>query len=324
MNVSAEQPGLTWLLALWGMWIAVCAATWATNARVALSTLYGVHDTGVVPAAGRVLVLVGWPVALAAIPMLGFVVERFLASATSKRSRRIVVASSVVSVVLCLTIAWPGAQDGNDLDAKYINVPAGVGVAIALGLTLYVVAITGRGATPHWTNLDLILLALLAVALFASLPWLFANLGFYIGDVPGLRSIFMSKQVVPETGHPFLRAVHLGNHEGIDGVLLAVTAVVLLRILGQVANRALRVSLSAYLSLLLVYGLAVALADGWHEQIVKRGWTEKKIPNVLHPAASAAWLAVLLAALVLWLAYRRLSGLEHPDESGERVTAREV
>lgn len=94
----------------------------------------------------------------------------------------------------------------------------------------------------------------------------------------------MSKQIVPEPGHPHLRAVHLGNHEGIDGVLLAVTAVVLMRTLSQISSGRRRTALSAYLSLLLVYGVTVALADGWHEQIVKRGWTATKIPNVLHPS----------------------------------------
>jgi len=298
---------LNGVLALWAMWVVVCGATWATNARVPLSDLYGVHDTGIVPAAGRVLVLVGWPIALTAIPLLGFAVERFLASSITERSRRIVIALSVLSILLCLTIASPGAQQGSHLDAKYVNIPAGIGVAIALLLTLYVAAVTGRGDAPLRTKLDLPLLVLLVVALLLSLPWLFANLGFYIGDAPGLRSVFMSKQVLPEPGHPFLRAVHLGNHEGIDGVLLAVTAVVLMRTLGQVANRARRTALSLYLSLLLVYGVAVALADGWHEQIVKRGWTATKIPNVLHPAASAAWLGVLVGGLVVWLVHRRLS-----------------
>jgi hypothetical protein len=302
------RPGLNGVLALWAMWVVVCAATWATNARVPLADLYGVHDNGVVAAAGRVLVLTGWPIALAAIPLSGFAVERFLTSAATERSRRIVIAFSVLSILLCLTIAWPGAQQASHLDAKYVNIPAGIGVAIALLLTVYVAAVTGRGAPPPRTRLDFPLLVLLVVALFLSLPWLFANLGFYIGDVPGLRSLFMSKQVLPEPGHPFLRAVHLGNHEGIDGVLLAVTAVVLMRTLSQVVNSARRTALSVYLSVLLVYGLVVALADGWHEQIVKRGWTATKIPNVLHPTTSVAWLVVLVAALVVWLTYRRLSG----------------
>jgi hypothetical protein len=114
----------------------------------------------------------------------------------------------------------------------------------------------------------------------------------------------MSKQVVPEPGRPRLRAVHLGNHEGIDGVLLAITAVVLIRTLVQMAGSARRAALGAYLSLLLVYGLGVALADGWHEQITKRGWTGWRLPSVLHPSASWAWLVVLAAALLVWLAVR--------------------
>ena len=75
------RPGLNGVLALWAMWVVVCGATWATNARLPLADLYGVHDNGVVPAAGRVLVLTGWPIALAAIPLSGFAVERFLTSA---------------------------------------------------------------------------------------------------------------------------------------------------------------------------------------------------------------------------------------------------
>jgi hypothetical protein len=109
---------------------------------------------------------------------------------------------------------------------------------------------------------------------------------------------------VPEPGNPHLRAVHLGNHEGIDGVLLAITAVLLIRTLGRMARSARRTVLAAYLSLLLVYGLGVALADGWHEQITKRGWTAWRVPSVLHPSASWAWLVVLVAALLVWLVVR--------------------
>ena len=142
------------------------------------------------------------------------------------------------------------------------------------------------------------------VILLLSIPWLFANLGYNAGDVPGLRRFFMSEQVVPEPGYPHLRAVHLGNHEGIDCVLLAVTAVVLMRSLGQIVPSVRRAILAAYLSLLFVYGLEVALADGWHQQIVKRGWTAWRVPSVLHPAASWAWLVVLAFALLVWLALR--------------------
>ncbi|HXJ64327.1 MAG TPA: hypothetical protein VNN79_11280, partial [Actinomycetota bacterium] len=44
-----------------------------------VSELYGFRGAGIVPAAGRVVVLLGWPIALAAIPLTAVSVERFLA-----------------------------------------------------------------------------------------------------------------------------------------------------------------------------------------------------------------------------------------------------
>jgi hypothetical protein len=299
-----ERPGLTGVLALWAMWLAVCGATWATNARISVSLLYGFHGQGIVPAAGRVVVLLGWPVALAAIPLLAVSVERFLASPHSRRSAPVVVVASLVSVALCVTIAWPGAQQASHLDAKFVNAPAAVGVAIAFGVTMYVLAATGRGDRLPRTRTAVVWTAVFVAILLLSIPWLLANLGYYVGDVPGLRSLFMSEQVVPEPGNPHLRAVHLGNHEGIDGVLLAITAVVLMRTLGRIAAGARRTALAVYLSVLLVYGLGVALADGWHEQIVKRGWTSWRVPSVLHPAAAWAWLVLLAVALLVWFVIR--------------------
>jgi hypothetical protein len=304
MKTPPPAPGLTGVLALWAMWLVVCAATWATNARIPVSSLYGVHGAGVVSAAGRVVVLLGWPVALAAIPLMAVAVERFLAYPRSQGATRMVEAGSVVSIALCLTIAWPGAQQASRLDARFVNAPAAVGVAIAFGLTMYVLATTGKGVRLPRTRAAVSWTAVFLVLLFLSLPWLLANLGYYTGDIPGLHRLFMSKQVLPEPGHPHLRAVHLGNHEGIDGVLLAITAVVLVRTLGEMARTWRRTALAAYLSVLLVYGLGVALGDGWHEQIVKRGWTAWRVPNVLHPSASWAWLVVLVAALLVWLGIR--------------------
>ena len=47
----------------------------------------------------------------------------------------------------------------------------------------------------------------------------------------------------------------------------------------------------------LAEGLVNAAQDAWTEQVVKRGWTTDAIPNALHPAANAAWLAIVLLAL---------------------------
>src|SRR5262249_39710287 len=154
--------GLTGVLALWAMWIAVCGATWATNARIVVPLLYGVEHNGVVSAAGRVVVLVGWPIALAAIPLTAVAIERYLATPHSRRGGRLVAGLFVAAVVLCLTIAWPGAQQSGHLEARFVNVPAAVGVAILFGLTLYVPIVTGGGHGPPRRRLDLVWVAVLA------------------------------------------------------------------------------------------------------------------------------------------------------------------
>src|SRR5439155_23516589 len=122
-------------------------------------------------------------------------------------------------------------------------------------------AVRGRG--------DWIALGAAGIFALAALPWIFANVGVYVGDVPGLSAIFMSKKILPEPGHPHLHAVHLGNHEGLDGWLLAATALGLRRALWRMRPTRLRTLLSCYLALLLGYGLMVAANDFWHEQLLK-------------------------------------------------------
>jgi len=98
------------------------------------------------------------------------------------------------------------------------------------------------------------------------------------------------------------------------------TCVVLIRSLGTM--RRLRTLTSAYLSLLLAYGLSVAVADWWLEQAVKRDWSSKRIPSLMYPSVSAAWAGILLAATLIWLVVRRhlrqednLNAYERIDES---------
>ena len=64
-------------------------------------------------------------------------------------------------------------------------------------------------------------------------------------------------------------AVHLGDHHGTDGILLAWTALALSRTVPTMP-RAPQDRAVFYLCLMLVYGLALALEDFWHEQLVKR------------------------------------------------------
>ena len=296
---STGAPGLTSSFAVWALWTAIAAATWATNARTPVRLLYAVHDSGVRAGAGRVVVLLGWPVALAAVALVAIALDRLLVSQRSATVRYAAIGTACVAVALCATVALPGAVDPKHVDAKAINAPAALGVAVAFGLSLWARAATGRGHGPPRLRSDRLWLVLFSLLLVGAVPWLLANLGFYAGDVPGLREVFMSKQVRPETGYPNLRAVHLGNHDGLDGLLLSLTAVVLLRELGQM--RRLGTAAGVYLSVLVPYGLAVAAADWWGEQIVKRGWASQRIANPAYPSLSLVWAAIAVAASLLWL-----------------------
>ena len=102
----------------------------------------------------------------------------------------------------------------------------------------------------------------------------------------------------PTPGEPGLASVHRGLHEGLFGVMLAVTALALSR-------RRVPTALALYLAVMLCYGIAVAANDGWHEQVVKRGWTDTTLPSVLTPKASAAWLALIVASLAVWALWFR-------------------
>ena len=144
----------------------------------------------------------------------------------------------------------------------------------------------------------------------AALPWIAADVGFHFG-----AGVFRSGQ--PFEGKP---SVHLGHHHGLDGTLLAVTAVLLWRAGDRMRRRHLRAVTRVYLALMLSYGLVNAANDFWDEQVVKRGWATRMIPNALVPSVSVIWLIVLTGAAVLYaLGFARrdivpLTGIIRRDE----------
>ena len=307
MNADRDPAGagLTEALASWTVLGVVAALVWLTYARLPARDFYNVTGTGFGAGASRVLVLLGWPISLAAAALAGVAADRMLGSEPPPGVRRGTIAAAVAATALCATIAWPGVIDEADLDAKPSNALAAIGVGIALALTLAAARRAGRGAFVRRRPGDRAAVAFVALLLLAGIPWILANAGFYAGDIPGLRTIFMSKQILPEPGHPDLHAVHLGNHEGLDGILLAAIALALRRVLPAMRPTRLRGVLGAYFALMLAYGTMVALNDGWNEQLVKRGWTGVKMPNVLNPGpnASTALLLAITAALFV-LAFR--------------------
>ena len=108
-----------------------------------------------------------------------------------------------------------------------------------------------------------------------------ASVGLYAQDLPLLGHVINSRQPTP--GQPHLASVHLGLHEGLFGLMLVITALLISR------RRGIPTALSLYLALMLCYGLAVSFNDGWNEQVVKRGWTSHNPPSVLSPSLSVAW-----------------------------------
>jgi hypothetical protein len=294
-------PSLLEARVLWVMWGVVAGLVWITYARLPASDFYNVTGSGVAGGAARVLVLLGWPISLAAPALLAVAADRLLGSSPTRGQRRAVLGASIASVVLCATIAWPGVITQSNLDAKWSNGLAAIGVGIAALTTVFALRRCGPGPRLPVSGGDRAAIVLIALMGLAALPWIFANVGVYVGDVPGLSAVFMSKKILPEPGHPHLHAVHLGNHEGLDGWLLAATALGLRRTLPRMRATRLRTVLACYLALLLGYGLMVAANDFWHEQLVKRGTTSHSLPDVITPGVSGGWAFLLALAVGLYV-----------------------
>ena len=261
------------------MYGAVGVATLVTYWRLPPGATYHFDDTGWSGAGSRFVSYSNYPVALAAIALVGAVARGRLAW---------------LAIALCAAVAAPGVVSQDDLTASWANAPAAMGVALAVWLTWW--APPPRRRVPLG-SLRVALMGLLAVW---SLPWVIAALGLYAQDVPLAGALIRSRQPTP--GEPHLASVHLGLHEGLFGMMLAVTALVL-------SARRLPTPLSLYLSLLFCYGVAVSANDGWNEQVVKRGWVDTQIPSVLTPKLSAAWAVLLVCALavhLLWFNRQRL------------------
>jgi len=277
-------PGLAEALVVWGLYAVVALCVLVTYSRVAPDELYHVSHGGLAGGLGRVLVFINFPTALAAIAVLALVTDRLGLRWPAG-----------VALVLCLVIFVPGVVDQGDLDAKWINVLPALGVTIVLTLTILAVRAGGTGGAGS-PNGDRIRIVLASVLALLALPWIFAEVGVYVSDVPGLASIFRSKQVFE--GHP---SVHLGEHHGLQGLLLIVTALLLSRELPRMHPTRLRTGLAAYLSLMIPYGIGNMANDAWTEQVVKRGWTSWAIPDMLRPSLSWIWGVTILAAAAIYL-----------------------
>jgi len=293
-----QSAGLRDVYVVWALFFLAAIAVFETYWRLPPSETWKVHNTGFVGGAGRAFVFLSFSCALAAIGVLPIVVDRL-------GDRRADFAG-LAALVLCLTVALPGVQTESHLDPKWANLPAVLGVAIAFGLTVWA-GRSGRREFPRASRRgDIARLIVGGISLFSAAPYIAAELGFFLDGVPVLGSIFITGEIRPEPGAGYSHAaVHHGHHHGLDGFLLTATALLLSRLVGSIRRPLLRTVTAIYLALLLVYGLTNQAQDLWTEQVVKRGWTSWEIPEVLHPAVSAPWAAMIGCGLLIFALFMR-------------------
>jgi hypothetical protein len=294
----AQNAGLRDVYIVWLLYGLTGCAVFATYWRLPPQVLWKVTNSGFVGGAGRAFVFLSFSAALATVAVVAIVVDRL----EDRRAHLL----AIVALVLCATVAIPGVQTEDHLDPKWSNLPAVVGVVLAVGLTVWA-SLRSRREVPQTRRAgDIARLAVAGLSLFFASPYIAAELGFFLEDVPVLGAIFQTGKIRPEPGAGYAHAaVHHGHHHGMDGFLLTVTALLLSRHVATIRQSLLGALTAAYLALMLVYGLTNQIEDLWIEQIVKRDWTSWQIPNVLHPTLSPAWAVMVVCALAIYVAFLR-------------------
>ncbi len=272
-----ERPGQGEALAGWAMWAVAAAAVLATYARLDPAELYHTSVDGIAGGLGRSLVVVNFPIALAAVALA-------LVAMSVLPVRAWLLAAPAIAA--CWVVPWVVDQD--DLDARPANAIPALGVLVALGLTVAATRRAGAGFAPRLAGDPARVVVAVLVAL-VSLPWVTAELGFHF---PG--NVLMGEELLREADGSTLAAVHLGHHHGTDGALLVLCALALSR--ARVPQARLRLALTGYLGLMLSYGAVNMVQDAWLEQVVKRGWTDVAIPSALLPGVRPIWGVILLLA----------------------------
>jgi hypothetical protein len=278
---------------VWALFAVVAVEIFVTYSRLPARELYHVSGTGLSGGASRLLTFLNFPLALVAIPILVVLADR-----VPSRAARV---AAVVGLALSAAIFWPGIVKQSDLDARPVNVIPALGVLIALSLTAVAARRLGWTQAPVRRSGDRLAVIVAAALLLVAVPWLAADLGFYLGGVPVLGTAYQTGERRSEPGMPTPHpAVHHGHHHGMDGVLLVLTALLLFRVVAAVRAAWLRRAHGAYLALMVCYGIGEIANDFWVEQVVKRGWTDWEIPDVTTPKASVAWGVIVLATVALW------------------------
>ncbi len=276
-------------LAVWALWGLVLLAILVTYSRLAPEETYNVSREGIVGGLSRIVVELNFPIALVAIAITLVALSTLPTSAWW---------AGGPAIALCAVTAVPGVVDQHDLDARWVNALPALGVAIALGLTTVAARRAGRGVAPP-LSLDRARIALAAVILVISIPWIAAILGFFLPE-----GIFIMERPAIEDGVT-IAAVHLGQHHGFMGALIVASALLLSR--PRLPPGRLAWATRLYVSLAFAYGAVNMTQDAWNEQLWKRGTVDWKIPAALEPRPEPIWLVTLALAALTTLALHRES-----------------
>ncbi|HEY3577275.1 MAG TPA: hypothetical protein VGK68_04665 [Gaiellaceae bacterium] len=273
----------------------------ATYSRVPSGELYHFHHgTTVAGGFGRELVALNFPFALVGIAFVGLAWPRL-----QGRLR----AAGILAIALCAVVYF--AVDQSNLDAKPLNAVPALGLALAVALAFAV----GIPSAPRSRRGDRVRIGLAALLVFFCAPLIAAELGFFLDGFPFLGWFYETGRLAMQPGESVLRhAVHHGQHHGWEATMLSLTALAFSRLPRP------RI-LDAYLALMLAYGVGNLVNDDWLEQVVKRGWTNREVPNLLTPAANWGWAAVLVGAFLVWRLWFRQPSRTTPAEASPAISS---
>lgn len=288
--IGAPQGEALAVWATWGVVLAMIAVTYwraPPDTPAATDDLYHVSRNGPVGALSRVLVELNFPIALVAIVVVLVAMDAL---------PRAAFAAAAPAILLAAVVGWPGVVDQDDMDARWVNVVPALGVALALALSIAAARRAGMAPAGR-LPLDAARLGIAAAVLALSIPWIAAGLGFFL---PG--DVFFTRPAAPDTDGLPIAAVHLGQHHGFDGALVALSALFLSR--PRLRRRRLTLVTVALTSLAFAYGIVNTVQDAWNEQLVKRGTLDWKIPSAIYPKLAWIWLVVLVLGALTGLALR--------------------
>ncbi len=280
------RPGRVELVAVGALFGVILVATLVTYSRLSPAELYHVSHDGLAGGLSRALVELNFPDALVAVPLVLIAIDVI-------RTRWAAVLGGL-GLAACLVTAGPGVVDADDLDAKAINAVPATGVVLTA--VLVAIALPRLATARPRLRGDVARLVLAVATVVVAMPYWFAVLGFYAPDP--------IRADEPTPDEP-IASVHLGNHEGMDGALITLAVLALSRLTPWFTGRRLAAATSWVLALLLAYGVANLIQDDWHEQVVKRGWTDHMYGTVTKPALSASWLLILAAGVAVELLWFR-------------------